>query len=40
MVPLTILMTTYAPAGGVGEATEAAAKYAIRQWRKRLRYPG
>jgi len=40
MEPLTILMTTYAPVGGVGEATEAAAQYSIRQWRKRIRYPG
>lgn len=40
MVPLTLLMTTYAPAGGIGEATEAAAHYSIRQWSKRIRYNG
>ena len=40
MIPLTILMTTYAPAGGIGEATSAAAHYSIRQWNKNLRYDG
>ena len=37
---LTILMTTYAPAGGIGEATQAAARYSIRQWNRRMRYDG
>lgn len=40
MSALTILMTTYAPAGGIGEATAAAAHYSIKQWRKRLQYDG
>ena len=39
-MPITILMTTYAPAGGIGEATAAAAHYSIKQWRKRLQYDG
>lgn len=40
MKPLTILLTTYAPAGGIGEATAAAAKYCMHQWSRRMRYPG
>lgn len=40
MIPLTILMTTYAPAGLLGEATRDAVYYSIRQWNRRLRYGG
>ena len=38
--PITIVMTTWAPIGPVGESRRESASLALISWRDRLRYEG